>query len=183
MCIMSTPIPVPVLFWHYPDSVEKMVMNDLVKNNSISKRKFQNEEIGPAVELILDLFEDNGYVSTSMAVDPIDGLTYKRWTVTPFFLSRIQAQRDSEAEQDVIKMALWNQKNQLMAAAQKGVTAMTRAAISSAPMDVNMETESEMHDRIIQPQLDALKKRMQDELAEKKRLERKKLEEEEEDGG
>jgi hypothetical protein len=167
---MSTPTPSPIMFWHYPDTFEKMVMNDLVSNNSISKRKFQAEEFAVAMEWILDMYEANGYVTSANRVDPVDGLTHKTWTVTPFFLSRIQAQRDRGAEQDVIKMALWNQKNQLMAsAAQKSRQVMRARGAVAAPMDVNMdETESDIHDRI-RPELDALKKKMQDELLAKKK--------------
>jgi hypothetical protein len=179
-------IPVEAMYWHYPDGLEKMVMNELVRDKKISKKNLLLEpEIGPVVEHILDVFEAHDYVASANAVDPADGLTYRTWTVTPFFLSRIQAQKDSQAEQDAIKMALWNQKNRLVAAAQKTAQARVRSAVATPNMDVNVEkeTESEMHDRIIQPQLDVLKKKMQDELAEEKRLERKKREVEEEKVG
>ena len=183
-------IPAEILFYPYPDSLEKMVMNDLTENNSISKKKFVGEEIATAMEVILDVFEDNDYVTSDMVVDPTDGFTYKTWTVTPFFLSRIQAQKDIIAANDVIKLALWNQKNQLLSSISS--TPGPNKARLLKPKDSSADavafnnedkpqqelTESEIND-IIKPELDALKKKMLDEVDEKRRLKRL-LEEDEE---
>ena len=181
----ETPIPSEILFYPYPDSLEKMVMNDLTENNSISKKKFQGEEIAPAIETVLDVFEDNDYVTSANVVDPSDGFTYKTWTVTPFYLSRIQAQKDIIAANDVIKLALWNQKNQLLSSISStpgpNNVRLLKAKTNTADDDDNpgMElTESEIND-LIKPELDALKKKMLDEVDEKRRLAR--LEEDKED--
>lgn len=184
----ETPIPTEILFYPYPDSLEKQVMNDLTENNTISSKKFQGEEIAEAVETVLDVFEDNDYVTSSMVVDPSDGFTYKTWTVTPFFLSRIQAQKDIIAADDVIKLELWNQKNQLLSAISSTPTPNNVRLLKPKTGDVNNEddnpdtelTESEIND-LIKPELDALKKKMLDEANEKRRLKRLQEEEEEED--
>lgn len=184
-------IPSPILFYPYPDSLEKQVMNDLTEHNTISAKQFQGQEIATAVETVLDVFEENGYVTSSTVADPDDGFTHRTWTVTPFYRSRIQAQRDIIADDDAVKLALWNQKNQLL------------SAISSTPGPNNVRllkpktgafddddddeddnpgmelTESEIND-IIKPELDALKKKMLDEANEKRRL-KKRLQEEQEE--
>jgi len=183
--------PTEILFYPYPDSLEKQVMNDLVENSTISKRKFQGMEIQPVVEIILDKFEEFDYVTSANMVDPTDGITYKTWTVTPFFQSRIQAQKDIIAADDVIKLALWNQKNQLLSSISSTPTPnnvrllkSTFGAAGSAATttdDTNEPlTESEIND-LIKPELDALKKKMLGEFEEKRRLERLQEEEQEEE--
>ena len=168
-------------------------MNDLTEHNTISAKQFQGQEIATAVETVLDVFEENDYVTSTMVADPDDGFTHKTWTVTPFYRSRIQAQRDIIADDDVVKLALWNQKNQLLSAISTtpGPNNVRLLKPKTGAFDDDDDdeddnptgkelTESEIND-IIKPELDALKKRMLDEANEKRRLKKRLLQEEEEE--
>jgi hypothetical protein len=99
----------------YPDTFDKMVMNELVVSGFMSSKDYGPLEYWDTVEFVLDDFVTAGYVTKDDAVfNAVDNATYTVYSVTPFFLQMIQAQRDYQREQELVKLALWEQRQHLL---------------------------------------------------------------------
>lgn len=98
--------------WSYPDTLDKQIMNDLIRNNKLSAKKYTNPnldiDIAASVAEVLNDFDVWGYTTSQLVLDPSDGTYYKEHTVTSFFNLMMTEFKLMQAEEEKAKLDLWN---------------------------------------------------------------------------
>lgn len=119
---MSVPtIPyVEIRQWTYPDTLEKMLINDLIKNNSINAKRYLlntklDPDIPPAVIDILNMFEVWGYVTSELVYDAATNQSFRVYTVSDFFNLMVQERNVELAASERRKLEEWNRYQQELA--------------------------------------------------------------------